>query len=86
MSNDRLDLAGSLEVLEALAGQGAVDLQSVDEGGNGDETVRADILGELVGGALVEKDGVLGLVLDCEGGLELAIVALGAAAAEARTW
>lgn len=60
-----LDLSLLLEVLEALAGQGAVDLEPVDEGGDGDETVGLDVLVQLVGGGLVEDDGVLRLVLDC---------------------
>lgn len=65
MRDDGLDLSLLLKVLEALAGQGAVDLESVDEGGNGDETVRLDVLVQLVGSGLVEDDGVLRLVLDC---------------------
>lgn len=65
MRDDGLDLSLLLEVLEALAGQGAVDLKSVDEGGDGDETVGLDVLVQLVGSGLVEDDGVLRLVLDC---------------------
>lgn len=65
MRDDGLDLSLLLEVLEALAGQGAVDLESVDEGGNGDETVGLDVLVQLVGSGLVEDNGVLRLVLDC---------------------
>lgn len=60
-----LDLALLLKVLQALASERAVDLESVDEGGDGDETVRLDVLVQLLGGGLVEDDGVLGLVLDC---------------------
>lgn len=65
MRNDRLDLALLLKVLQALAGQRAVNLESVDECSDGDETVRLDILVQLLRGGLVENDGVLGLVLDC---------------------
>lgn len=65
MRNDGLDLSLLLQVLEALASQGAVDLQSVDQGGDGDEAVRLDVLVQLLRGGLVENDGVLGLVLDC---------------------
>lgn len=65
MSNNLLDLTLLLEVSEGLASQAAVDLQAVDKGGNGDEAVGLDILVELLGGGLVEDDGVLGLVLDC---------------------
>lgn len=64
MSDDRLDDALLLEVVEALSCQRAVDLHSVDEGGDGDEAVSLHILVELVGSGLVEEDGVLGLVLD----------------------
>ena len=64
MLNNGLDDALLLEVLDALPCQRAVDLHAVDEGGNGDETVGLDILVELLGGGLVEDDGVLGLVLD----------------------
>jgi hypothetical protein len=65
VGDNGLDLSLLLKVLEALAGQGAVDLESVDEGGNGDETVGLDVLVQLVGSGLVEDDGVLRLVLDC---------------------
>ena len=62
---DLLDLAVGLEVLEGFPGERTVDLETIDEGGNGDQAVRLDILVELVGDVLVEDDGVLGLVLDC---------------------
>lgn len=65
MSNNLLDLTLLFEVGEGLAGQAAVDLQTVDEGSDGDEAVGLDILVELLGCGLVEDDGVLGLVLDC---------------------
>lgn len=61
---DRLDHALLLEVTDALASQRTVDLHAVDENGDGNEAVRLDILVELIGGALVENDGVLGLILD----------------------
>lgn len=64
MLNDGLDHALLLEVPDALPRERAVDLHAVDEGGNGHEPVGLDILVELVGGGLVEDDGVLGLVLD----------------------
>jgi len=64
VSNNLLDLPLLLQVLEALPGERAVDLEPVDEGGNRHETVRLDILIELVGSGLVKDDGVLGLVLD----------------------
>jgi hypothetical protein len=64
MSDDRLDHALLLKVLDALAGEGAVDLHSVDQDSDGDEAVGLDILVELVGSGLVQQDGVLSLVLD----------------------
>lgn len=65
MGDDLLDLSLLLEVLEATAGERAVDLESVDEGSDGHETVGLNILVELVGSGLVKDDSVLGLVLDC---------------------
>ena len=64
VADDLLDLAVGLEVLEGFPGERTVDLETIDEGGNGDQAVRLDILVELVGDVLVEDDGVLGLVLD----------------------
>lgn len=62
--DDRADLALLLEVLEALTSQGAVDLESVDQSGDGHQAVGLDILVQLLRGGLVEDDSVLGLVLD----------------------
>lgn len=64
--DNSLDLTLLLEILQALACQRTVDLKSVDQGGDGHKSVRLDILVELVGSGLVEEDGVLGLVLDCD--------------------
>lgn len=64
VANNLLDLTVGLEVGEGLAGKAAVDLETVDEGGDGDQTVGLNILVELLGSGLVEDDGVLGLVLD----------------------
>jgi hypothetical protein len=65
VSNHLLDLTLLLEVGEGLSGEGAVDLETIDENGDGDETVRLDVLLELLRGRLVEDNGVVGLVLDC---------------------
>lgn len=65
MAHNLLDLTLLLQVLQAPPGEGAVDLEPVDEGGDRHETVGLDILIELVGSGLVKDDGVLGLVLDC---------------------
>lgn len=64
MANHLLDHTLLLEVCQGFSGERAVDLQSVDEDGDGDEAVRLDILLKLLRGVLVENDGVLGLVLD----------------------
>jgi hypothetical protein len=66
VTNDLLDLTVSLKVVQSLAGKAAVDLETIDEGGDGDQTVRLNILLQLLVGGLVEDDGVLGLVLDCK--------------------
>lgn len=54
-----------LQVLERRSRQAAIDLESVDEGGDGDEAVGLDVFVEFVGGGFVEDDGVVGFVLDC---------------------
>jgi len=64
VTDNLLDLAVLLEVGERFPCKRAVDLQAIDEGGNGDEAVGLDILLELVVGLLVEDDSVVGLVLD----------------------
>lgn len=76
MTNNLLDLALILEIGKRLPGERAVDLQPVDEGGNGDQTVRLNILLELVVGGLVEDNGVLGLVLNCSAGKNMSALAL----------
>lgn len=66
VANNLLDLTLLLEVVQSLARKAAVDLQTVDQRGHGDQAVGLDILVELLGGGLVEDDGVLSLVLDCK--------------------
>lgn len=65
MTDDLLDLTFTLEGVESLAGETAVDLETINEGGDSDQTVRLDILVESLEGGLVEDNSVLGLVLDC---------------------
>jgi len=65
VANNLLDGTLSLEVGEGAAGEGAVDLQTIDEDGNGDEAVRLDVLVETLLEGLVKDDGVDGLVLHC---------------------
>lgn len=64
MADNLLDLTLGLEVGKGLAGKGAVDFQTIDEGGNGDQAVGLNILVELLKGGLLEDNGVLSLVLD----------------------
>jgi hypothetical protein len=64
VAGDLLDLALLLEVGKSAASQAAVDLETVDQGGDGHETVGLDILVELLKGGLLEDNGVLSLVLD----------------------
>lgn len=65
VADNLLDLALLLEVLKSLTGEGAVDLKTVDKGGDGNETVGLDVLVETLSDGLLEDNGVLGLVLDC---------------------
>lgn len=64
MADDLLDQTLLLKLLQRCAGNGAVDLESIHEGGNGDEAVRLHIFLKAFALLLVENDGVLGLVLD----------------------
>jgi hypothetical protein len=65
VSHDLFDLSLFLEVPQSLPSQAAINLQSIDEGSNSDETVRLNIFVEFVGGGFVENDGMVGLVLYC---------------------
>lgn len=76
MANNLLDLAALLQLSESLASQAAVDLETVDKRGNGDQTEVLDILLETLGGLFLEDDSVVGLVLDW-GGVSLSIAPVG---------
>ena len=65
VSNNLLDDSLLLKIGQTSAGNRSVDLHSVDENRDGDQAVGLDILVKLVGGGLVEEDGVLCLVLNC---------------------
>ena len=65
MPHHLLDLPFLLQIVQRLSRQTAIDLQPIDEGGNGDEPVGLHVFVKLVGGRFVEDDGVVGLVLDC---------------------
>jgi hypothetical protein len=65
VTDNLLDLALLLEVSKSLAGQAAVDLQTIDESGDGDEAVRLNVLVKTLSYTLLEDNGVLGLVLNC---------------------
>lgn len=53
-----------LQVLQRLPSKRSVDFQTIDEDGDGDETVGLNIFLKFVGGGLIEDDGMLGFVLD----------------------
>ena len=69
VANDLLDGTLGLEVGEGAAGERAVDLQAIDEDGDGDEAVGLDLLVEALLEGLVKDDGVDGLVLHCSSNL-----------------
>lgn len=58
-----LDDTLGLQVAQSTAGNAAVDLQTVNHGGGGDELGGGDLLHHLFGGGLVQVDGVVGLFL-----------------------
>ena len=68
MPHNLLDLALLLQIIQRLPRKAPVDLQAIDEGGDGDETVGLHVFVEFVGGGFVEDDGVVGFVFDCLGG------------------
>ena len=65
MPHNLLDLSLLLQIIQRLARQTAIDLETIDERGDGDEAVGLDVFVEFVGGGFVEDDGVVGFVLDC---------------------
>jgi len=64
VTDNLLDLSLLLQICQCLPSERAVDLQAIDEDSDGDEAVGLHVLVELLGGLLVEDDGVVGLVLD----------------------
>lgn len=64
MPNHLLNLPLLLQIVQRFPCQAAIDLQSVHERGDCDETVGLDVFVQFVGGGFVEDDGVVGLVLD----------------------
>lgn len=65
MAHNLLDRSLLLQILERLSGQRAVDFQTIDKDGDGDEAIGLHIFLEFVGDGFVENDGVLCLVLNC---------------------
>lgn len=66
MADDLLDDTLLLKIGEGRTGEGAVDLESINEDSDRDQTEVGHILHQAVVGGLVKNDSVLGLVLDCE--------------------
>ena len=85
MSHHLLNLSLLLQIVQRLPGETAIDLQSIDEGGDCDEAVGLDVFVEFVRGGFVEDDGVVGLVLDCSGKHDL-VRASSCAALGSRNW
>ena len=79
MVHNPLDLAIPLQVLDGNPSQRAVDLEPLDEDALRDETEGGDFLNDTVVQGLVERDGVLGLVLDLALGPLLLLGSLAAA-------
>lgn len=65
MSHNLFNLPLLLQIIQRFAREGPIDLEAIDEGGDGDETVGLHVLVEFVRGGLVEDDGVVGFVFDC---------------------
>lgn len=65
VTDDLPDLTFLLEGVQSLTGETAVDLETINKGGDGDQTVGLDFLVESLKGGLLEDNSVLGLVLDC---------------------
>lgn len=89
MRDNLLDDALLLQVGQTSAGNGTVDLHSVDQDRDGDQAVGLDIFVKLVRDGLVEDDGVLGLVLDynaIESVMELQTTALAAGLYRRAEW
>jgi len=62
--NDPLDLTVLLQVPDSNAGERAVNFETLDEDALADEAESGDFTDDTVVGGLVERDGVLSLVLD----------------------
>ena len=65
MPHHLLNLTLLLQIIQRLSRQTAVDLQSIDESGHGDQSIGLHVFVEFVRGGFIEDDGVVGLVLDC---------------------
>ena len=65
MPHHLLDLSLLLQILQCRSREAAIDLQAIDEGGDGDQAVGLHVFVEFVRGGFVEDDGVVGFVLDC---------------------
>lgn len=65
MSDNLLNLPLLLQILQRRSSEAAIDLEAIDERGDGDEAVGLHVFVEFVRGGFVEDDGVVGFVLDC---------------------
>lgn len=64
MVDNLLNLALLCKMADRNTGKAAVDFETLDEDGLGDEAEGGDFLEDAVVCGLVERDGVLGLILD----------------------
>lgn len=69
MPHNLLDLALLLQILERLPRQTAVDLEPIDQRGDGDEPIGLHVLVQFVRGRFVEDHGVVGFILYWKGGV-----------------
>lgn len=65
MPNYTLDHPFFLQILQRLPCKASIDLQSIDQCSDGDETVGLYVFVELIAGGFVQDDGVVGFIFDC---------------------
>jgi hypothetical protein len=64
MLADALDQTLLFQHSQSTTSNGAIDTETIDDDGGGDELGSGDFLMQLIQGLLVEGDGIVGLVLD----------------------
>ena len=64
MPHHLLDLSFLLQIVQRLPCKATIDLQAIDKGRDGDESIGLHVFVEFIRGGFVEDHGVVGLVLD----------------------